>query len=179
VRLRQKFQKEFNLTEEQKSKLDELGKDMQSSIRQQLSEAKPTSREDVQRTIKEINGKLQEKLSARIKDILQPQQMERLKEIHLQVQGARALLNPEIIKALNLSETQQKEIRSLAEEGQKTVQELMGGGQDLSPEERQAKAAENQEKIKKAVKDFQEKAMLVLTPVQREQLKKMSGKKVA
>jgi Spy/CpxP family protein refolding chaperone len=174
----EKFQKEFNLTEEQKSKLAAIEKDVQATIKKHLADAKPASREEVQRAIGEINGKVQEKLSAGIKQILQPPQMERLKEIRLQVMGARALLTPDIAKALNLTDQQKKQIRTLAEEGQKAVRELTGG-QDLSPEERRAKAAENQEKIKKAIANFQEKALLVLTPQQREQFKKMSGKKVA
>jgi Spy/CpxP family protein refolding chaperone len=173
----EKFKKEFNLTAEQTSKLAEAEKDLQTNFRNKLSDAKPTSREEAQRVLKEISGQLQAELLAQIKEILQPEQMKRLKEIRLQVIGVSVLLDPEVAGALDLTDEQKSQIRDVIADGRKAVKELTGGDQQLSPEERQKNAIENQDKIKEVVKTHDEKAMEVLTAEQRERLKKMSGKK--
>jgi hypothetical protein len=159
-----KFKTEFNLTDEQKTKLAEAEKEMKTAIREGLSGVSPADREEFQRKIGEVVKEAEKKIGEQIKEILKPEQMARLKEIQLQIAGPRALLNPEIRKALKLNDEQEKQIKSLGDEFQKNVKEVVKEAQGLSPEERDSKKSEYQEKIKKMITEFGEKAAAVLTP---------------
>ena len=59
-------------------------------------------------------GKDMEKAEKRLADILSGKQLARLKQIALQLEGPRALLAPERVKELDLTEKQQEKIRRLA-----------------------------------------------------------------
>ena len=50
---------------------------------------------------------MQEDMLKKLGEILLPKQLERLKQIQLQVEGAMALSNPDVVKALNITDDQQ------------------------------------------------------------------------
>ena len=71
---------------------------------------------------------------SKIEEILMPNQMDRLKEIHLQAQGARALTNPDVTEALGLSDDQINELtevqRSLRSSMRDRFREAFADGPD-------------------------------------------------
>jgi Spy/CpxP family protein refolding chaperone len=96
--------------------------------------------------------------------ILHRDQMKRLKEITLQVQGARAFADPDLAKALDLTDDQKDKIK--ATEG--------GRGQrpQISPGNDPQAAQKRMEEMHKA---NLEKVMNILTPDQKAKYKEMTG----
>jgi hypothetical protein len=110
--------------------------------------------------------------------ILTPSQSERLKQIQLQRAIAAALAQPELIKALDISEEQLAKIRPLSERiGEKRLAELhdLDG---LTPKERRKKSIELSKEWDKAQAEANKLALDVLTPEQRAKLEKFVGKEI-
>ncbi len=166
LRLEQ-VQKELNLSDEQKEKIKELAKEMMPG---RPSEGQAPSPED--------RRAMMEKVQKKLAEILKPEQLERLKQIQLQAQGAAALGNPEVVKTLGITDDQRAKLKTLRDEADGKRRELIGSMRDLSREERREKMAENQEKIRQIQKELMEKALAVLTPEQREKFEKLQGKKI-
>jgi Spy/CpxP family protein refolding chaperone len=159
-------QKELNLSDEQKEKIKELAKNLMPG---RPPEGQRPSREDRQAMIEKTRKKLAE--------ILKPEQMERFKQIEIQVQGAAALMDPEVAKTLAITEDQKAKLKALRDEAGEKIRKIFDSMRDLSPEEREAKRTENQEKMRQMQKEVMEKALAVLTSDQREKFEKMKGKK--
>ena len=119
-----------------------------------------------------------EKAQKEIAEILKPEQLQRLKQIEIQVLGAAALMTPEVVKALNITDDQQAKLKTIHYEAVGKRQELMGSLQGLSREEMMAKRAESREKLRQIEKETLEKALAALTPEQREKFEKLKGKKL-
>ncbi|MBV9122398.1 MAG: hypothetical protein JO112_03420, partial [Planctomycetes bacterium] len=119
---------------------------------------------------KERLGKFKEMASAdeeAITTILTPAQVKRLKQIALQERGPRALLETEVIRALNLRADQKTRIRGIVEDAQREVNEIFKHGHHRRREEDQ--------KVQQIWKEAQEKILAQLTPVQQAAWKKMTG----
>ena len=80
----------------------------------------------------------------KVEAILTPEQMERLKEIHLQAAGPGALADPDVRKALNLTDEQVEKIKKLRDDLGKQVGDLMRKGFD-TPQQR----VDRRDKVKK------------------------------
>ena len=161
------LQKELNLTDEQKEKIKELAKEMRPPRRSEGEGPSP----DERRTMME---KAQKKLA----EILKPEQLQRLKEIQLQAMGPAALGNPQVVKALGITDEQGAKIKTLLDEGQRKRRELFGSMRDLLREDRREKMAENQGKLRQIQKELMDKALAVLTPEQREKFRQAQGQEV-
>jgi Spy/CpxP family protein refolding chaperone len=173
LRLEQ-VQKELKLTDQQKEKLKGLGRDMGPGRRSDWGDMTPEERREKMEEMRKQNA---EKIQKRLAEVLKPEQLERLKQIHLQTMGAAALTSPEVVKALGIKDDQRAKLKTLRDDAQTKRQELFRSGADLSPDERAAKMAENQKKMRQIEKDLMTKALEVLTPEQREKFEKMKGKK--
>ena len=111
-----------------------------------------------------------EKQLKQLAEILKPDQMERLKQIDLQMQGPAALRNPEVIAALGLTLEQREKLGAIFKETEKrngktlqptiTATITMMGGKMPDDEE------------------LTDKVSTVLTLKQREKFEKMKGKPV-
>ncbi|MEO8429660.1 MAG: hypothetical protein ABI651_21420, partial [Verrucomicrobiota bacterium] len=108
---------------------------------------------------------------------LQPVQRNRLKEICLQAQGAEALFQPEIIRALGLTATEQIKLANLRREAERQTSAPYGGprnpGQPPPPIDFNS-AAEQTRPIQRET----ERRMItsVLTPAQQIKLKEMQAR---
>ena len=102
----------------------------------------------------------------KIAEILKPEQLARLKQIHLQVAGVQGLNNPEVVKALALTDDQRSKIKALQDDARTKMQGMQG----MSREERMAKMLEIR-------KENMAKALEILTPPQKEQFTKLQGAK--
>lgn len=129
-----------NLTPEEREKLT-------AEFRQRIEERKKKAREGLAKT-------------------LQPSQMERLEQISVQVQGAAALITPEISTKLKLSEEQLAKLKAVDNE---TRQGMQGVYQ-----------AANQQAARKILADLrkqsEEKALAVLSDEQKQQYTALKGK---
>jgi hypothetical protein len=112
-----------------------------------------------------INKKLTEATTKAVADLVKPEQMTRVKQIQLQVQGVNAFNNADVQKALSLTDDQKEDVKKLIEETGQKVRELFQdaqGDQDKIREMRTKIAAmtkENMEKVTKSLKPEQQKAL--------------------
>ncbi len=148
-------QEELKLSEDQVQKVKELS----DKQRESFQGLRDLSQEDRRAKMQEM-AKANDKALA---EILKPGQLKRVKQISLQQQGAFALVNPEVAKALNISEEQKDKIREIQT---KARDESQGLGRD-------EEGAKKRQEIRKATN---EKVMGVLTAEQKAKLKEMQGK---
>jgi delta 1-pyrroline-5-carboxylate dehydrogenase len=158
-----KVQKELEIVADQKTKLTALATEQSTAMRDLFASMQDLSPEERQTKMQKNQDELMKKLG----EILLPKQLERLKEIQLQAEGAMALLTPDVSKALKITEDQQVKMR----EAQSSMRDAMSGLRDLSREERQTKMTA----LRKEISD---KMLAVLTPDQVAQYEKMKGAKV-
>ncbi len=132
----------------------------------------------------EERQKQREELQKKIEAILTPAQTKRVKEIQLQMQGTRALSQPEVVKELGLSTDQVTKIEAALQAGRPQGGAQggpQGGAQGgatqpatpPTPEERQKMMAA----FTKAREEANKKALAVLTPSQKKKWDAMLGKK--
>jgi Spy/CpxP family protein refolding chaperone len=110
------IQKELELTAEQKEKLQGLQADFGFGGNRGNRENPPSREEMRQRA---------EKLDGEIKEILLPNQMERLNQIRVQLMGPAAFQDPDVAKDLGISEDQQKKMTTLRDEFMKDFQKKL------------------------------------------------------
>ena len=167
-------QKELDLLEEQVDELKELGDARRggggerpdfSKIRE-MSEEERTEFFQKMRTDSEKRGKERE---GKIKDILLPDQWERLQEIRLQLMGVGALLQEEIQKELKISEAQVEKMTKTVEEASS---EMMAEMRELFQGGNREGIREKMEEMRKGIED---KVVGVLTAQQKKKFEEMKG----
>ena len=177
-------QKDLQLTDEQKAKLKEVIKKSVADLRGQMPDTKSLrdlSRAERQAKLAKLRKKIQpqiEETRKQVEAILTPKQVERLKEIRLQIGGVAALLNSDGAKSLNLTDEQRDKLRKVMRQAGGNLRNFFQEFRGLSPEERRAKIVEMAEKLQKSHAQMMSEAKEVLTPEQREKLEKLEGKKI-
>jgi Spy/CpxP family protein refolding chaperone len=169
-------QKELGIGADVAAKLNSLRDDYQAAIRkeyqtagidfQSLQNLSADERQKLMTKMAEINTKLNEEFTPQLAKLLSADQISRLKQIQIQAQGGTALTaNPEVAKALNLSEEQRRKLSDLQAEFARRQRELFASG---DPQERFAKMRElNRERDAKMLE--------VLTEEQRQQFTALKG----
>lgn len=108
-----------------------------------------------------------EEATKTIRSVLSAKQSERLMQISLQVLGVQALLVPDVIAALKISDGQQKQLRAIDAKHSEKSRGLRDD-KSLSGEESRAKG-------RQLLKETMAEATAVLTQGQREEFEKMRG----
>ena len=112
------------------------------------------------------------KMKEQLEEVLFPEQLERLQEINIQLQGIAALRNEDVAKELKITEAQKKELEEvqagMMEKMREGMRELFtsGGGRDGM-----------REKIEKMRKDMEGDVLGVLTSDQKKKFEEMKGEK--
>lgn len=150
-------QDELKLSADQVSKVEEAAK-KEADARQGLRNLGQDEQRAKFREMRTASDKV-------VADILKPEQTKRLKQITLQQEGSRALAEPEVAQALNLTDDQKTKLRTIAEESGRQMRELFQGGQNTGAREKLAE-------LRKSTND---KAMAVLTDEQKSKLKELQG----
>jgi hypothetical protein len=170
-------QKELKLTTEQQATLRAF---LSESNRKQEAEAErlerllhTNPREYHQEMMKNLKGKAQETaaIEQKIREILQPPQLERLNQIRLQIAGPSALTEPDVQTALELTPSQTSQIRSISQTSSSQIQAALSSINPSDPSASHKRAHE----IRKAAA---EQLMNVLTADQKLKLEKIKGDKV-
>lgn len=167
----EKVQKEIDLDADQKEKLQKLAAEMRETMRSKMGDMSNLSNEERRAKMEEMGKEIQkmgEETQKKVDGILLPKQLERVKQIQIQVQGTRALSNADVAKELGLSDEQKEKIKSINEENMKAMRDMFSGGRP---------SAEDREKMSKAREENQKKLMDVLTAEQKEKFEKMKGEK--
>lgn len=159
--------KELKVSDEQKERLEEVQKNMQSRM-QELREENQGDREAMMEAMQTANAEMAEQTTK----VFDEGQQKRLMQIYLQVNGAMALTDKKVAEMLKLTEDQSAELTEAIQENRSSMREEMQGLRDLEAEERETKIAE-------FIKSRDESLMSVLTDEQKEAMEKAMGEKLA
>lgn len=134
---RQDVQADLKLTNDEKDKIDAVREKMQASFQPSGSGERP-SQEEMRAMFKKMN----DDLKAQLATILTPEQQTRFRQINIQLTGNRAVLEPENVKDLAITDAQKTKIQDLIDK----MNEANGAlrrDQSLSREDRQTKTENN------------------------------------
>ena len=162
-------QEELRLDKEQVEKATAAIQKVREDMKDDLAKLREqdTSREERA----EIGKKLNEATHKALADIVKPEQMKRLHQIQLQVQGPRVFMDAEVQKTLSLTDDQKQDIQKANQESFAKIREMF---QDAQGD--QEKMREMRTKITAMNKENMEKLTKSLKPEQQEKLKELLGK---
>jgi hypothetical protein len=156
-------QEELKMDKDQVDKASECLKKFSEDNKDDLAKLRnrDTSREDREAVMKKLNEAGQ-KLAA---DVLKPDQLKRFKQIQLQQEGPSAFANADTQKALNLTDKQKEELKTISEDYSKQARELRptGGNFQEVAEKRMALRKEKLDAALKVLSDDQKKTYKELT----------------
>jgi hypothetical protein len=160
-------QKELSVTDDQKTKLTELQQTAMEDFRtMDFSKVRGMSQEERTKFFSDIAKKSEEKIGK----ILDAKQMERLKQLQVQMQGVQALTDPDVVAKLKLSQDAQDKIKKVIDDSRQ--QRPQGNFFNMSDEERKAAMDKMQEQRAATMKS----ALAVLDDDQLLEWGKMTGK---
>ncbi len=158
--------KELDIVPEQKEKLTKLRTETSTKMRGMYKSFGDIDPKERQKKYYEAYKELGEETEKKVREVLVDHQIDRLKQIMLQMKlrgagygSANALSGDDIAKALELTDEQKEQLRKKEAEVRKEMQ------------------AKTQEFYKKLREEGREEIFSVLTDVQRKKLKKLLGEK--
>jgi hypothetical protein len=169
---------ELKLTEEQAAQFKKIAEDFRQQFRDQAPGAPATNEGPIPRSREQAVQRARD-WEKRVNTVLQPSQLQRLRQIELQQRmkfsGPAALLQPEAAQLLQLTSEQTQALRRLAEELRSSREDLLQEVGGLSPEERGRKMAKRRQELEGRTEDALQKATAVLTAAQKERLAQLLG----
>ena len=172
----EQVQKELELVDDQKAKLKELGDKTMAKMREAFGDRealRKLSDEERKTRFAEAGKKMiamADETKKEVENILLPHQLDRLKQIALQVQGVAALQNKEVQEALGITSEQLEKMKSLRDAAMEKGRTMMEDLRDATDQERRAKFQEFRKQIEGDV-------LGVLTDEQKQKFDKLKGEK--
>jgi len=165
---RERVLDELKVSDEQKEKLMQLMMEQIMETGPFLDSLTETGQER-EKKLNEHRKNAEEKLAKHLKEVLQPGQLNRLRQVKLQQEGGFALGRDDVREDLKISQEQLKKFMAIVQELQHKVEPLVkeaqsgGNPQEIGP------------KIEKLRKDHAKKLEAVLTDAQKKQWKELLG----
>ena len=172
----EQVQKELELVDDQKAQLTKMQEEMRAQFTAAFAGVQDLSEEERRKRFEEMRAKGEEtmkQLRAKVEEILLPQQMDRLRQINLQVQGTRALNEPEVAEALGITEEQKTQLATIRDELRKQAEERRAARQANQGNQGQDNQADRDARRKAA----QDRIMAVLTDEQKAKFEELKGEK--
>ncbi|HTU93290.1 MAG TPA: hypothetical protein VMF69_24630 [Gemmataceae bacterium] len=164
---------EINLTGEQSDRVQKIVKEVSDKYRSELQKAGGDRKKQL-RMASEWMRETRERVHKALPDILKPEQMKRLDQIQIQVNGIASFKRPDVQKKLNLTEEQKVEIRKigdhLKQEAAETFKEAA-----KAPLRKMPGAVQ---KVRELKEDATKKAIQTLTAEQKKTWKEITGEKI-
>lgn len=170
----EQVQKELGITEEQRTKLQDVGRQLMEEGRGRFQELRDLPEDQRRARFAEMMEQSRQRLEQAISQVLTEQQLKRLKQIELQQAlqapgGVRALTRKEVVEALGLSGDQVEKINQLAERIQEQMREVFRPG--AGPEARE----EMRQRMEKLRAEARAEVEKILTADQLGKLKELLG----
>lgn len=154
-------QSDIKLTDEQKDKLAAWYEKHQDKV-EEKTKGLGREREDFRKRF-EIMAELNKEAEKEIEGVLKPEQLKRVKQISLQMQGSRALTTEQVQKDLGITEEQKEKFQKIGEESREAFRSTFQQGRP------------DFEKMQAMQKEIGEKYQGVLTSEQKTKWKEMTG----
>jgi hypothetical protein len=167
-------QKELKIEKDQATKVAEAVKKVNDKHADALTKLRDLEAEERRTKSRELNQTISTETLAAVTEVLNPDQVKRLKQIELQRAGADAYVRSEVQTALKLTAEQKDKVKAIVDESNKQMQELRGGRGQGGQGNRGGFGA-NQEKITALRKETADKFVAVLTDDQKKEWKTLTG----
>jgi serine/threonine protein kinase len=167
----QDVQKHLNFTEDQTKKAYKLAERLGQTFWKSFNSFRQLSPQERQKQFQEMTQTARKALAA----LLTSDQVKRLVQISLQQRGTQALSDPEVARALGLTDEQKRKIRTIQNEACKAMPGPPWGGGRPPPKGRGGKKPFDQRKPPDPWKVTTERVLSVLTPEQRALWDEMKG----
>ncbi len=165
---REKVLDELKVSDDQREKLMQLVMEQIMQTGPFLNSLTETGPER-EKKLNEHRKNALEKLAKNLKDVLQPDQLNRLRQVMLQRDGSFALGQDDVRKELKITQEQLKQFMAITQELQRQVETLV----------KQAQSGGNPDEIRPKIeqlrKDHAKMIEAVLTPTQKKQWKELLG----
>lgn len=175
---RSDVQKDLKMTPQQITAMAKLREDMGNEMRGMLQDAAAMGdREAMREMMQQVNAKYDKAAL----NILDEGQQKRLTEIRIQLLGIRAIAEPDVQKALEMSNAQRQKVRSAQSKMQEAMQAMRGnmrpqqGGEGGERPNRGGMSEDMQAQMQKINADYEAALKLILTDEQNALLKTMAG----
>lgn len=171
----QKVQQELKLDADQKSELKVAIQKLAKNRQAEKQKLRGLKGREAHRKMHEQLRKFDADSARKAKEILEPKQHTRLREILVQVQGVRIFESPKFQVQLKITDDQKKKLADIRKAGaknrRKVLQDSRAGGKKV------INYKKYQQKIEEALMEQEKKTLEVLTKEQQAQFRKMTGKK--
>jgi hypothetical protein len=164
--------REIKLTDEQSNRIHKIVKEVSDKYQPEFRKA-GRDRPQQAKIVADSARETRERVRQALPDILQPDQLKRLNEIQIQVNGIASFKRPEVQEKLDLTDEQKKEIRKIGDGLKQEVGEVMRDAAS-APLRKMPGAIQ---KVKEMKDDATRKAVDKLTPEQKKTWKEMTGEK--
>jgi hypothetical protein len=177
-------QKELKMDKDQTEKATEAVKKVRDAHMDDFAKLRDLPQEERRGKMQEMTTKINTETEKAVAEVLKPEQLARLKQIELQRAGFAAYTRPEVETALKLTTEQKEKIKTISDEANKEIRELMpmgrgqgggGGGGQGRGQGRGGFGGPNAEKIAGIRKETSEKIVAVLNDEQKTAWKGMTG----
>jgi hypothetical protein len=166
----QSVQRELKLSDEQVQRIKELKKRVRQNQAKAVAKVQEAnaSAEERKTKLKDAASSAAEEMRKGTNDILGPEQLKRLKQIRLQAECLEALLEPEVTKALKLTDDQISKIHTIQRDLQTDSRALLRAGP-------QNNFQGSLRKMMALRRDSLDKGIALLTPEQIQIWKELAG----
>ena len=174
--------KELNMTQEQSAKLQQIRSKQKEESHQTFSNLDFGQLDANQREQKlsEMSEQLQKKARATQKEvtsIFKPEQLQRFKEITLQLYGWGLLTSNQFIKELQITPQQQQQLVDLHKQTLRQASMNWPTPVNNTPEAQQVAREAYRQKMDLITRQSNQQALVILTPEQQKTLETLKGKK--
>jgi Spy/CpxP family protein refolding chaperone len=168
---------EIKITEEQEVKLKDVTASIGEKAKEAFAKYKDLPREEVRAKMAEVGAEVSKIAYKELGGVLKPEQVDRLKQIGVQVGGVSAYRTPEVEAALKLTDDQKAKIKETLDEYRKDQRELRDelGLTGFGPPRDKEKAAEFEKKNAALVKEATDAIVGALKDEQKAAWKTLTG----
>jgi Spy/CpxP family protein refolding chaperone len=159
-------QKELKMSEDQVKKVQEVGKEIREKHQDDFAKLQELDQSERQAKFQELMKSINEESTKALAGVLKPEQEKRLKQISRQAQGAQAFMDPEVQKALKITDEQKDKIKTITTDAGKEMREIFqnaGGDFQEAGKKMQALRKETLEKVTGLLTDEQKKSWKEMT----------------
>jgi Spy/CpxP family protein refolding chaperone len=161
-------QKELKLTDDQIAQVKKVSQEVREKFKGEFEKMKDVDKAQRGEKGAELFKKVNDETNKSLASVLKPEQAKRLHQIQLQIGGSEALTEPDVEKALKLTDDQKDKIKTIREDARKDMAELRKDGF-------KDKGGEAFKKMAAVRKETVDKAMAVLTPEQKKIWQELTG----
>jgi hypothetical protein len=154
-------QSELKITDEQKTKLMDVGQKAQASIQELREKLQNAAPEERQKVIADFQAEQTKAVNA----VLNADQQKRLRQLQLQQEGPIAAARPDVATELKITDEQKTKIQGLMQSMQEQLRQIFQGGA----------GADARAKVQQLRKETGEKVAALLTDEQKGKWKTMLG----